>query len=187
MAYVANTHPLDTCDQFPPMRFTTLDHGDVELPKFFGQKWGVVLFYRGHWCGYCRRQLVDFQQHLTEIEARHGAVIAISVDSAAHARKMVDFGHLTYPVAFGADALEVASRVGCFYEAGDRFLQKTAFVLRPGGEIARASYSTGPTGALTSGDTLYSLEFFQRNPHHRTGILRPAEPVMATPEPPAKR
>lgn len=180
MAYVANVHPLDTCDPFPRMRFTTLDQGGVELPGFFGEKWGVVLFYRGVWCGYCRRQLADFQQHLAEIERRNGAVVAISVDSAADARKMVEHGQITYPVAYGADAIDVASRIGCFYEANDRFLQKTAFVLRPGGEIARASYSTGPTGALTSADTLYSLDFFQKNPHHRTGILRPAEPARAS-------
>ncbi len=162
MAYVSNVHPLDTCDQFPRSTFTTLDHGTITLPSYFNEKWGVVLFYRGVWCGYCRRQLTDFQGNLAEIERRRCAVVAVSVDSAADARKMVEHGKITFPVAWGADALEVASRIGCFYEAGDRFLQKTAFVLRPGGEIARASYSTGPTGGLTSADTIYSLDFFQK-------------------------
>ncbi len=174
MAYVPNVHPLDTCDKFPGLTFATLDHGTITLPDHFNEKWGVVLFYRGVWCGYCRRQLSDFQEHLAEIERRNCAVVAVSVDSAADARKMVEHGKISFPVACGADAIEVASRIGCFYEASDRFLQKTAFVLRPGGEIARASYSTGPTGGLTVADTIYSLDFFQKNPHHRTGILRPA-------------
>jgi peroxiredoxin len=174
MAYVPGVHPLDTCDQFPKMTFRTLDHGKVALPDYFGKRWGVMLFYRGVWCGYCRRQLADFQQHLAEVERRDCGVVAVSVDSAADARKMVEQGNITYPVAYGADAIEVATQIGCFYEPTDRFLQKSAFVVRPGGEIARASYSTGPTGALTSADTIYSLDFFQKNPHHRTGILRPA-------------
>ena len=91
----------------------------------------------------------------------------------------VSHGHITYPVGFGVDAIEVATRTGCFFEANDRFLQKSGFVLRPGGEIARASYSSGPTGALTTADTIYSLDFFQKNPAHRSGILRRPAAVAA--------
>ena len=174
MAYVPSAHPLDTCDQLPTLRFATLDHGMIDIPDYFGEKWGIVLLYRGVWCGYCRRQLADFQQRLGEIEQRNAGVVAASVDSAADARNMIEHGGIGYPVGFGLDAVAVASVIGCFYETGDRFLQKTAFIVRPGGEIARACYSTGPVGALTTADTLYSLDFFQKNPHHRTGILRPA-------------
>ncbi|HSD99484.1 MAG TPA: hypothetical protein VLB72_01980 [Burkholderiales bacterium] len=41
---------LDSGDAFPrlaPMR--TLAHGPLELPAALAGKWGVILFYRGHW------------------------------------------------------------------------------------------------------------------------------------------
>jgi len=41
---------LDSGDAFPrlaPMR--TLVHGTIELPAALAGKWGVILFYRGHW------------------------------------------------------------------------------------------------------------------------------------------
>src|SRR5580693_8837689 len=119
MAYIPTVHPLDTCEQFPQMAFDTLAHGTLNLPDYFGKQWGVVLFYRGVWCGYCRRQLADFQQNLAQIEAKNGAVVAISVDSAGDAKKMRDQGGITYPVAYGANAMDVASKIGCFYEATD--------------------------------------------------------------------
>jgi peroxiredoxin len=175
MAYDRTAHPLDTCDVLPDIALRTLDRGDIVIPRYFGDRWGIVLFYRGVWCGYCRNQMTDFQQALPEIEARNAWVVAASVDSEADARKMVAHAGITFPVAYGVDVLAVAKQTGCFYEEADGFLQKTAFVLRPGGEICRANYSTGPTGALTTADTLRSLDFFQTNPEHRTGILRVAK------------
>ena len=49
---MAQPHPqkLDSGDAFPrlaPMR--TLAHGTLELPAALAGKWGVILFYRGHW------------------------------------------------------------------------------------------------------------------------------------------
>jgi peroxiredoxin len=173
MAYDRSAHPLDTCDMFPDIVLETLDHGAITIPRHFGAHWGVVLFYRGVWCGYCRNQMTEFQRALPDIEARNARVVAVSVDSEADARKMVEYANITFPVAYGVDVLEIATSIGCFYEETDRFLQKSGFVLRPGGEIARANYSTGPTGALTAADALKSLDFFQTNPEHRTGILRP--------------
>lgn len=41
---------LDSGDAFPrldPIR--TLAHGTLSLPGAVAGKWGVILFYRGHW------------------------------------------------------------------------------------------------------------------------------------------
>lgn len=44
------THPpLDTDDRFPRFKVTTLDRGPMELPGDLGDRWAVVLAYRGHW------------------------------------------------------------------------------------------------------------------------------------------
>ncbi len=40
---------LDTGDTFPVLTLTDLDDNDVTIPEVFGDGWGVVLMYRGHW------------------------------------------------------------------------------------------------------------------------------------------
>jgi len=173
MAYIAGTHPLDVEDRFPEIKLRSLAQQELTLPRCLDDQWGIVLIYRGSWCGYCRRQLADFQSHLATLEKLGARVIAASVDTLADAREMAAKLQLSYPICYGLEPLSIAASLGCFYEARDLFLQKCAFLLRPGGEIARSVYSSGPVGALTAADCLYSLEFFQKNPHHRVGRLRP--------------
>lgn len=41
---------LDSGDAFPPLqKMRTRSHGTLELPHALAGKWGVLLFYRGHW------------------------------------------------------------------------------------------------------------------------------------------
>ena len=174
MAYIQGSHPLDVQDRFPEIRMTSTTEQPLLLPATFGDKWDIVLIYRGSWCGYCRRQLADFQSNLNSLEALNARVVAASVDDRAHAVRLSQELHLSFTVCYGLDAVAIATSLGCFYERTDLFLQKCAFLIRPGGEIARSVYSSGPVGALTAADCLYSLEFFQKNPQHRTGRLKAA-------------
>ena len=174
MSYIANTHPLDVEDKFPDLTFADTTQRRWSLPADFGDRWGVLLIYRGVWCGYCRRQLADFQANLEKLSALKAQVIAASVDGLDDAHAMVSRQGLTFPVGYGLDVLATAKTLGGYYESTDGYLQKCGFLLRPGGEIARATYSAGPVGALTAADCIYSLEFFQKNPDHRVGKLRSA-------------
>jgi peroxiredoxin len=36
-------------DQFPAVTLPDLEGSSVTVPELFGDQWGVVLFYRGHW------------------------------------------------------------------------------------------------------------------------------------------
>ncbi len=40
---------LDTGDAFPHMEFSSLDGGTIVLPKDFGERWNVLVLYRGNW------------------------------------------------------------------------------------------------------------------------------------------
>jgi peroxiredoxin len=174
MAYVKGSHPLDVLDRFPDIRMTSTTQQPLTLPAVFGDRWGIVLIYRGSWCGYCRRQLADFQGNLKSLDALNARVVAASVDELANAVQLSQDLHLSFTVCHGLDPVGIATSLGCFYERTDLFLQKCAFLIRPSGEIARSVYSSGPVGALTAADCIYSLEFFQKNPHHRTGRLKAA-------------
>ena len=52
---------LTTGSQFPNMTVNLTGGGVINLPADMDGKYNVVLFYRCHWCPYCRRQLVGFE------------------------------------------------------------------------------------------------------------------------------
>ncbi|MEJ7799605.1 MAG: hypothetical protein WKF60_03745, partial [Ilumatobacter sp.] len=58
-------------------------------------------------------------------------------------------------MASGVDADSVAASVGAYINApGEAFLQPTAFVLNPGGEVVHALYSSAAMGRLAPNDVV---------------------------------
>ena len=45
----ANNKFLDTGDMFPRLEMSKIGGGKIVLPNDLLDKWGVVLFYSGHW------------------------------------------------------------------------------------------------------------------------------------------
>jgi hypothetical protein len=45
----ATTNILDTGDALPGLSFQTVAHGELDLPSYFADRWGVLLVYRAHW------------------------------------------------------------------------------------------------------------------------------------------
>ena len=43
------TDKLGTGDVFPGMTFDLVDGNKLEVPGGLGARYGVILFYRGHW------------------------------------------------------------------------------------------------------------------------------------------
>jgi len=104
--------------------------------------------------------LADFEQHLGEFEKRGVQVVAASVDQLKDAEKTVADLGLSFPVGYGLDAAEIATRYGVFYDAKGKYLHATGFLLRPDGSIGNAVYSTGSIGRLTPSDSLRLIDWF---------------------------
>jgi hypothetical protein len=45
----AGSRILDSGETLPKTAMETVDHGRIELPDWFGGRWGVLLVYRAHW------------------------------------------------------------------------------------------------------------------------------------------
>jgi hypothetical protein len=45
----SNGKILDTGNAFPEMTFETTRGVTTRLPRDFGIRWNILLFYRGHW------------------------------------------------------------------------------------------------------------------------------------------
>jgi peroxiredoxin len=110
--------------------------------------------------------LADYQERFDSLREQGIRVVAASVESRQKAQETIDRHRLVFPVACGLDAVSVAGKTGAFYDSGKGFLHATAFILRPGGVVDTAVYSTGPVGRLTAADALLLIGFRKKAVSH---------------------
>jgi peroxiredoxin len=125
-------HPGDI---FPELAITVPGGKVVKVPGAFAGGFGVLLFYHGSWCSYCKAELHAFQRADGGIK-----VAALSVDDEATTAALIVKRGLTFPVGFGADARKVAELTGAFVNPDPVYLQSTWFVLNPQGKVAATLY-----------------------------------------------
>ena len=63
----------------------------------------LVVFFRGHWCPYCRRYLGKLRDHWPRLRERGARVVAISPEPPATSRVLVTQLGLPFPVLSDAD------------------------------------------------------------------------------------
>src|SRR5205085_5270353 len=47
---------LHNGERFPTITAPRVGGGEMTIPQDLAGRWAVLLFYRGHWCPYCRQQ-----------------------------------------------------------------------------------------------------------------------------------
>ena len=158
---MSSTIRLENGQTFPNLNFSVVGQNDLNLPKDLAGRWAVVLFYRGHWCPYCRQQLTGFQQHLEAFDALNTSIVALSIDPLEEAQKTLERHNLTFSLGYGVNADAVAALTGAYTNPEPNFLQATGFVLKPDGTVAIAVYSSGAVGRLVAEDTLGLVKYLQ--------------------------
>jgi peroxiredoxin len=139
-------------DRFPSLTVPRLGGGSLVLPDALHGHFGVVLFYRGHWCPYCNAQLAAFARAAETLTALGIKVVALSVDDQGEASALADRLRLPFPVGYGADAGAIAAATGAYTSADSRYVQSTGFLLDPDGRVEIAVYSSGAIGRLVPDD-----------------------------------
>jgi hypothetical protein len=89
------------------------------------------------------------------------SVVAASTDSQENAAATAGALSLRYPVAYGLPLVESYQKLGSFYEERRNILHATGFLLRPGGEIAIALYSSGAIGRLRPDEIIRHVGFWK--------------------------
>lgn len=146
-------------EPFPNVTASLVGGGHTELPAEVSGGWAVLLFYRGHWCPYCRKQLLDFQRNLERFRSADVRVIALSADREDDAAKTVEEHGIEFPVAYGLAPAWARNTLGTYLGDDDAFIQATGFVLAPGGRTMLAVYSSGAVGRLVAGDVLGLVDY----------------------------
>ena len=87
--------------------------------------------------------------------------MAASVDPREKAQEMVEKNKLTFPIGYGLEAENISELTGAFYEPEKKFIQPTAFLIRPDKTIAVASYSSGPVGRMVAKDVWQLVKLYK--------------------------
>jgi peroxiredoxin len=145
---------LENGQPFPSLQLPLVGGGTLSLPEDLAGEFGVVLIYRGAWCPYCNGQLAAFSHAKADLDAAGIKVVAFSVDDEQASTELVEKRRLNFPVAYGADADEVAATLGAYVNDEPRHLQSTGFVLAPDGTVVTALYSSGAIGRLVPEDVI---------------------------------
>ena len=164
MARVSST-VLDSGDKLPSLTFNTVEHGTINTSEYLKGSFGIVLFYRGSWCPFCKTQLKSFQSGLSKLSDEGIKILAVSVDSLEKSKETQKETGATFPVGYGVSAQETAEAIGAFYDAAPShtapYLHSTGFVVAPDGKIIVSVYSSGAIGRLAWQDSLGLIQYLK--------------------------
>jgi len=79
------------------------DGSKFDVAKYQGKNGLLVVFFRGAWCNYCKKQLKEIQNHLSEFEQLATKVLALSCDSKLNSSLLKEFLKIDYPILSDAD------------------------------------------------------------------------------------
>jgi peroxiredoxin len=83
----------------------------------------VVVFYRGHWCPYCNRELTRFQDSLQFITEKGAQVVAITPEAQEGITKTIEKTKVVFPILYDQD-MKIAKAYQVSYEVDERTLNR---------------------------------------------------------------
>lgn len=107
--------------------------------------------------------MADFEQKAAEFQSAGLNLIAGSVDARQGALKTVNDLGISFPVAHDLDLQDTLRNLGGFYHQKKGYLQPAGFLIRPGGQVELAVYSSGPIGRLQAQNVLSLVRYYKQN------------------------
>lgn len=83
----------------------------------------VLVFYRGEWCGYCKRHLSNLQDSLSLISEKGAHVIVVTPEQPKYVKKMVKKTKATYSIISDKD-FSIMAAYNVKYEVNDSTVRK---------------------------------------------------------------
>src|SRR5258707_12922467 len=80
---------LSNGEHFPTITASRVGGSEMSIPEDLAGGWAVLLFYCGHWCPYCRQQLLDFQRERAQLNELCAYGVGLAVESLALSQQTV--------------------------------------------------------------------------------------------------
>jgi len=87
----------------PPFHLPDTDGRLVHSREILERGPLVLSFNRGHWCSYCRLELLALEEIYTEVKDLGGTIISITPQRAPAANKLREICELTFPILCDVD------------------------------------------------------------------------------------
>lgn len=161
---------LQQGDRFPSITLRLVGGDTIGIPDGITSRYLVLLFYRGHWCPYCQRQLAAFEARRPELEDLDAKIIAVSVDTEEQAKEVKAKG-ISFDIAYGATK-EDAVAIGAWWEPQRSYIQPAEFMIGRGGVVLGSMYASGPVGRMGADEVIRAITNRERrrkedeNPAH---------------------
>lgn len=108
----------------------------VTLSGHLGSRCGILIFYRGHWCPYCRRYLAKLGRAQPQFAQRGAALVAISPEPCATSAALVADLKLPFPLLSDSDGAVIGA-----YGVRNGFTNATTLLPHPAVFIVKADRS----------------------------------------------
>ncbi|MEQ9265289.1 MAG: peroxiredoxin-like family protein [Balneolaceae bacterium] len=114
----ADVNPILVNSTIPDVMVKTIDSEEVKLRSVVAEKPTMLIFYRGGWCPYCSRHMVELQQIESEILDIGYQIIAISVDKPEILKETLMKNELSYTLLSDSPA-DALKSFGVAYKVDD--------------------------------------------------------------------
>ena len=81
---------LQNGDVFPSLTFARAGGGEIHLPGDLAGGFGVILFHRAFWCGFCNAQLAAFARAADKFGGEDIKIVSVSVDDREKTETLVE-------------------------------------------------------------------------------------------------
>lgn len=117
------TSELKVADE--AINFTGVDQfgNSFELVKALEKGPVVLLFYRGHWCPYCNKQLSQMEDSLSFILDKGGIVVAVTPEKPEYIAKTIEKTDASFLILHDED-LSIMNAYGVSFELSDVLVNK---------------------------------------------------------------
>lgn len=115
--------PLLIGEVIPDVQLKAPDTREHSISNILSQKPTVILFYRGGWCPYCNRHLVEIQDAENEIINLGYQIIAISPDSPENLQITDEKHQLNYNLYSDSDGT-LCNAIGIAFKAPGKYIDK---------------------------------------------------------------
>lgn len=102
---MSTDNSLSAPEPTPAPDFSLADHlgSTYRLADHLGRGPVLVVFYRGHWCPYCRRYLGKLRDHWPRLSERGAQLVAISPEPTATSQLFAEDLSLPFPLLSDPD------------------------------------------------------------------------------------
>jgi peroxiredoxin len=117
------------------------DGATVDLATVWADKRVLLVFYMGHWCPHCQKQLGELNDHKADFAAKGTTIVAVSTDTPE------DVAALETKLGLGFDVysdteLQTIAKWGVA-DYGANVAKAASFIIQPGGAITFSKVGEG--------------------------------------------